>query len=151
KDKVVLDIGTGSNAILAQLCMEEGARRVYAVEMLEDSYRQAKATIEQLGLQDRIILIHADVTQVRLPELVDVCISEIVGAIGGAEGAAHILTCAKHLLKEGGIMIPQRSTTRIAAASLPQEVVADPGFTDLSARYVEKIFEQVGSAFDLRV
>jgi thioesterase domain-containing protein/precorrin-6B methylase 2/acyl carrier protein len=151
KDKVVLDIGTGSEAILAQMCVEEGARRVYAVEMLEDVYQRARATVERLGLEDRIILIHGDIVQVQLPERVDVCISEIVGAIGGAEGVACILNRTRHLLKQDGIRIPQRSTTHIAAVCLPDEMAANPGFTDLSAHYVEKIFEQVGCAFDLRV
>jgi amino acid adenylation domain-containing protein len=38
--KAVLDVGTGKDAVLARLCAELGARRVYAVDILEKSYRQ---------------------------------------------------------------------------------------------------------------
>jgi amino acid adenylation domain-containing protein len=152
KDKVVLDLGTGQDAILARFCLEAGARRVYAIELLEESYLKAKACLEQLGLTDRIILIHGDSTKVELPEKADVCVSEIVGAIGGSEGASLILNDARRHLKEHGVMIPVRSKTRIAAVSLPEaEFLSTPGFTKLSSQYVEKIFEQVGYRFDLRV
>ena len=43
RDRCVLDIGTGKDAILARICVEEGARKVYAAELLESSFRQAKA------------------------------------------------------------------------------------------------------------
>ncbi len=152
KDKVVLDIGTGKDAILARFCVEAGARKVYAIELLEESYLKAKARLEQLGLTDRIILIHGDSTEVELPEKVDVCVSEIVGAIGGSEGASLILNNAWRHLKEQGVMIPARSETRIAGVSLPEvDFLSSPGFTRLTSQYVEKIFKQVGYRFDLRV
>jgi amino acid adenylation domain-containing protein len=151
KDKIVLDIGTGKDAILSRICVEEGAKRVYAVELLEETYLLAKACIEQLGLTEKITLIHGDVTKIELPELVDVCVSEIVGSIGGSEGAAEIINNARRLCKDDAVILPQRSTTHIAAVSLPEELRVDPGFTDLSAHYVEQIFKQLGHPFDLRL
>ncbi|MFL6332079.1 MAG: amino acid adenylation domain-containing protein [Pyrinomonadaceae bacterium] len=149
--KIVLDIGTGSDAILARLCVEAGAERVYAVELLEESYLKAQAMVESLGLSDRIILIHGDSTEVELPEPVDVCVSEIVGPVGGCEGAAQIINNAWRFMKEGGVMIPSRSLTKVAAVELPEEFLEDPGFTGVSARYAEKVFSQVGHRFDLRL
>ncbi len=152
KDKVVLDIGTGRDAILARICAEEGARRVYAVDVLEESYQQARACVKALELEQQIIVLYGDTTSIELPEPIDVCVSEIVGAIGGSEGAAHILNNAQRFFAEGtGIMIPQCSVTRIAAVSLPDELLVEPSFSDLSAHYVERIFEQVGARFDLRL
>ncbi len=150
-DKVVLDIGTGRHAILARLAVEAGARKVYAIELLEESYLQAKATIERLGLADRIILMRGDARQVNLPEPIDVCVSEIVGAIGGSEGAGQIINDAWRFMKPGGIMIPMRSITQIAALSLPDQLLNDPAFTPVSGHYVERIFEQAGYKFDLRL
>lgn len=149
--KVVVDIGTGRDAILARLAVEAGAQRVYAVELLEQSYLHARATIDRLGLQHRIILIHGDARTVELPELADVCVSEIVGAIGGSEGASLIIEDARRLLKPGGVMIPMRSTTCIAALTLPDELRQDPAFTPVSGHYVDRIFEQRGYKFDLRL
>lgn len=151
KDKVVLDIGTGKDAILARFCVEGGARKVYAVEILKESYQQAQESIRAAGMEDRIILIHGDATKITLPEPVDVCVSEIVGAIGGSEGARLILNDARRFLAPSGVMIPQRSVTKIAAVSLPEEFLEDPHFTPLTAQYVERIFKQQGLRFDLRI
>ncbi len=100
--KVVLDIGTGKDAILSRLALEAGARKVYAIELLDETYRQARATIERLGLQDRITLIHGDARTIELPEPIDVCVSEIVGAIGGTEGARQIINDAWRFMQAGG-------------------------------------------------
>ncbi|GAX45462.1 amino acid adenylation [Tolypothrix sp. NIES-4075] len=151
KDKVVVDIGTGKDAILARFCAEANARKVYAIEMSEKFYNSAKACIEKLGLSDKITLILGDATKVNLPELADVCVSEIVGSIGGVEGAAVILNNARRLLKEDGVMIPSRSVNKIAGVSLPNEFLQNPHFTEIPAYYTRKIFEQVGYPFDLRL
>jgi ubiquinone/menaquinone biosynthesis C-methylase UbiE len=151
KEKVVLDIGTGPEALLARFCIEGGARRVYAIEVLEEPYRRAVKKVQNLGMQDQIILIRGDVTQMELPEPVDVCVSEIVGPIGGGEGAAMILNDARRFMKPGGVMIPWRSTTLVAGVTLPGEFLAEPGFSNLASRYVSKIFDQVGRRFNLRL
>ena len=151
KGRVVLDIGTGRDAILARLCAAAGARKVYAFELLPASFEAARATVARLGLDDIIEVIHADARKATLPEPVDVCVSEIVGAIGGSEGAALIIDDARRFLAPGGVMIPSRSHTLMAVASLPEEFLADPRFSELSGHYVNKIFEQVGYRFDLRL
>jgi amino acid adenylation domain-containing protein len=151
KDKVVVDIGTGPDAILARFCAEAGARKVYAIELLDESYRRAGARLKSLKLDSVITLIHGDATKVQLPELADVCVSEIVGPIGGVEGATPILNDARRFLKDGGVMIPERSLTKIAAVTLPDELIDEPGFSPMTSAYVEKIFEQVGHKFDLRL
>ena len=107
RDKVVLDIGTGKDAILARFCVEAGARRVYAVELLRESYEKAVKEVKRLGLENRITLIHGDSMKVQLPEAVDACVSEIVGSIGGVEGAGRIINDARRFLKPGGVMIPE--------------------------------------------
>ena len=149
--KVVLDVGTGRDAILARLSVEAGARKVYAVELLDASYHAACATVERLGLGDRITVLHGDAAKVALPEAADVCISEIVGAIGGSEGAAAIINAVRGQLKPQGLMIPGRSRTLIAAAELPAGFIGAPRFGEVAARYVGDIFRSTGGAFDLRV
>jgi non-ribosomal peptide synthase protein (TIGR01720 family) len=151
KDKVVVDVGTGQDAILARFCVEAGARKVYAIELLEKSYRKAKACLEQLGLQEKICLLHGDATQVQLPEPADVCVSEIVGPIGGCEGAGVLINNAWRLLAADGRMIPERSLTRIAAVRLPDALMENPHFSEISGPYVRRIFEQVGYPFDMRL
>ncbi|KAB8320088.1 non-ribosomal peptide synthetase [Tolypothrix campylonemoides VB511288] len=151
KDKIVVEIGTGKDAILSRFCAEAGAKKIYAIERSEETCQQARACIANLGLTDKITIIHGDATLVNLPELADVCVSEIVGAIGGCEGAAVIINNARRFLKPDGLMIPERSITKIAAVTLPDEILQNPKFTKTSGHYTKKIFEQVGYPFDLRV
>ncbi|BAY78314.1 amino acid adenylation domain-containing protein [Nostoc linckia NIES-25] len=151
KDKIVVEIGTGKDAILSRFCVAGGAKKVYAIELNEETSRKARACIEKLGLADRITIIHGDATKVDIPELADVCVSEIVGAIGGSEGAAVIINNARRFLKPGGLMIPERSMTKMAAVTLPDEILHNLKFAATPAHYTRKIFEEVGYPFDLRV
>ena len=151
KGKTVVDIGTGGDAFLACLCAEAGARRVYAIERLDDAFARAKKLVASRGLAERITLIHGDSMDVELPETVDVCVSELIGMIGSSEGAAPILNHARKFLKDDGVMIPQRCSTRIAAARLPDALFDEPAFSELSGRYVDDIFKAVGYPFDVRI
>jgi amino acid adenylation domain-containing protein/non-ribosomal peptide synthase protein (TIGR01720 family) len=151
KDKVVLDVGTGADALLARFCLEAGARRVYAIEQLDSAHAQAEELLTRLSLNDRIRLIHGDARKIDLPEKVDVCVSELLGMIGSSEGAIGILNDVRRHLKEDGTMIPSRCITKIAAARLPENLRRAPGFTELSGPYAQKIFDSVGFEFDVRV
>jgi amino acid adenylation domain-containing protein len=150
KDKVVLEIGPGNEAILSRMCIEAGAKKVYAVEILESAYKRARETVKKLKLEDKIILIHGDITAVKLPVKVDYCVSEIVGTIGGSEGAAAIINSARNHLKVPTCMIPSRSVTKIAAITLPAGEF-DETFEEIGASYVEKIFDHIKRKFDLRL
>ncbi len=149
--KVVVDIGTGKDAILSRICIEEGARHVYALDLMPETVRQARATIAELGLREQITVIEGDARSVELPEPAQVSVSELVGALGGAEGAARLIEETRRLLCEGAAIVPERSVTRVAAVTLTDELLSAPAFTRSTAVYAERIFEQVGHPFDLRV
>ncbi|AOW98531.1 hypothetical protein BJP34_02900 [Moorena producens PAL-8-15-08-1] len=151
KERVVVEIGTGKDAILARFCAKAGAKKIYAIERDRETTQLAKACVDKLGLSAQIEIIHGDAMTVNLPELADVCVSEIVGAIGGSEGAAVIINNARRFLKPDGAMIPERSVTKIAAVTIPEPLLNQPKFTKVSGYYTQKIFEQVGYPFDLRV
>ncbi|MEJ2406195.1 MAG: amino acid adenylation domain-containing protein [Candidatus Thiodiazotropha sp.] len=150
KGKTVVEIGPGPEAILSRLALEAGAEKVYAIELLEETYHKARLAIESAGLENKITLIHGDALQIELPEKMDYCISEIVGSIGGSEGSATIINGTRRFLKQPQCMIPQRSLTKFAAISLPENEI-DYGFSEIAARYVKKIFDEVGYKFDLRL
>ena len=148
--KTVVEIGPGPHAVLARMAIAAGASKVYAIELLERSFQAASQKLRELGLEDRIILIHGDATRVELPELVDYCISEIVGNIGGSEGAAVIINSARRFLKDPAHMIPERSLSRITAVALTEDLF-EYAFSDVTRHYVEQIFAASGGPFDLRV
>jgi amino acid adenylation domain-containing protein len=149
--KVVVDIGTGEDAILSRLCIEEGARHVYALDLLPETVRKARAKVAQLGLDDRITVIQGDARTLELPEPADVSVSELVGPLGGSEGAAVLINDTRRLLKPEAKIVPERSVTMVAAVSLTDELLAAPAFTRATSVYVDKIFDQVGHSFDLRL
>lgn len=148
--KTVVEIGPGPEAVLARMCIDAGAKRVYAIERLEDTYQRAREKVRSLGLEDRIVLIQGDARETEIPIKVDYCVSEIVGAIGGCEGAAKLINHARRFLHDPSRMIPQRSVTKLAAISLPTDF--EFAFADeAAAGYVERVFEDRGYQFDLRV
>lgn len=151
KGKVVLDIGTGADAILARFCVEGGATRVYAIEDDSTAYHSAKTLIENLGLTDRITVLHGDSAHVQVPEPADVCVSEILGTIGSSEGAVSILNDAWRLLRDDGIMIPRKCVTLFAPVSLPENLASSLRLSELARTYVEHVFRKAGHPFDLRM
>ncbi|HEU0076774.1 MAG TPA: amino acid adenylation domain-containing protein, partial [Longimicrobiaceae bacterium] len=144
-------VGTGSEVLLARMCVEAGARKVYAVEVMEDSFRRARERVRELGLEDRIVVVHGDAATLELPEPVDLCVSELIGTIGSSEGTVAILDHARRWLKPGGAMVPRRCETWIAAATLPDDLHADPAFGELAAPYAQRVMEAVGHREDLRL
>src|SRR5262249_52625622 len=85
------------------------------------------------------------------PEKVDMCISNVFGAIGSSEGAIHILNNARRFLTADGVFIPQRCITKIAAVCLPDALRENPGFSEVPEYYATKIFEKIGYEFDVRL
>jgi len=151
RDRVVLDVGTGKDAILARLCVEEGARHVYALDILPETVAKARRTVDELHLVDRITVLRADIRDVELPQRPEVAVSELVGALGGSEGMAPLANAIRARLAPGGRVVPERSLTYVAGVTLPDELLRAPALSRGTALYVEKIFESAGHPFDLRL
>jgi SAM-dependent methyltransferase/acyl carrier protein len=151
RGKSVVDIGTGGDLALARMCLEAGAKRVYALEMLEQAFEQASRLARELHHSDRLVLIQGEAQKIELPEKVDICVSELIGAIGSSEGVIEVLNDARRFLRPGGEMIPRRCVTKVAAVSLPDGLAARPEFGEIPRHYAEKVFERFGRRFDIRV
>lgn len=148
--KVMMDVGTGPDAILAQYCIQAGAEKVYAIELREDAYYRAKHTVKSLGLEEKIIVIHGNIMDVELPEKVDYCICALVGNMGSTDGCVPIMNSARKWLKDESCMIPYRSRTKIAAINLKEERM-NYAFTQTGGQYLKEIFDFTGGVFDLRI
>lgn len=151
KDKIVVEIGTGKDAILSRFCCAAGAKKVYTIEINERVYQQAKACIASLGLEDKIQVILGDGQTTEIPELADICISELLGSIASSEGVAPIINSSRRFLKPDGVMLPSRSLTKVAAISLPDNFLDHHGFNQIDWYWIKKVFRYVGYPFDIRV
>jgi len=149
--RVVLDLGTGEHALLARLCVEAGARHVYAVEVLPEVAAKARETVARLGLGDRITVISGDVSQVDLPEPIELSTQGIVGNIGSADGIIPIWNAARSQFAPGCIPVPSRCRTLIAPAELPEALARRPVFSRLARDYADRVFVQQGREFDIRL
>lgn len=127
KDKVVMDVGTGSG-ILAVWAAQAGAKRVYAVEYT-DMAKHAKSLMEANGVADIVTVIQGAVEDIELPyeehnlhpenqeedskhQVVDIIISEWMGYFLLRESMLDSLIRARDkFLKRGkGLMFPSHTT-----------------------------------------
>lgn len=108
KDKVVLDVGTGSG-VLAMWAAQAGAKKVYAVEATHMAV-QARKIVAANGLSDVVEVIQASMEEVQLPEKVDVIISEWMGYFLLRESMFDsVLVARDKWLKPGGAMFPSHA------------------------------------------
>ncbi|KAG1683782.1 hypothetical protein DVH05_024139 [Phytophthora capsici] len=113
KDKVVLDVGTGSG-ILSIWAAQAGARKVYAVEAT-DIAQQARKVIKANGQDHIITVIQSKIEDVELPEKVDVIISEWMGYFLLRESMFDSVIVARdRWLKPEGAMFPSHASMSIA-------------------------------------
>ena len=149
-DRVVLDIGTGRDALWAIEAAAAGARHVYAIEMDAGAAAHARRAITAAGLADRITLLAGHSAEQTLPVRAQVCVSEIVGNIASAEGAVAVLNDARdRLCVPDCVWIPFRAQTWAAAADLSAH--GDPVLAAESRPYAERIFAAAGGPYDLRL
>ena len=151
-DKIVLDLGIGADLVWTMAALRAGARKVYAIEEIDNVYELARARIAELRLESRVHLMRGNSMHVTLPERAEVCISEIIGNIGSSEGVvASLLDARRRLLTADAAMVPQRCLTEIAAFALPDDVAGAPSFTDRALPYVERLLQRFGKPVDLRL
>lgn len=147
KGQTVVEIGTGAKAPLAIMCAEAGARKIYAIEMNENSAEKAAKLIYDKGLSDTIEVILGNSMMIELPEKVDICLSEIIGCVGSSEGVIAILNDAKRFLKDDGIMIPERCITKIAPVFSSDNLYHDDLIQYIINYYTQAVYKTRGRKF----
>jgi protein arginine N-methyltransferase 1 len=131
KDKVVMDIGTGSG-ILAVWAAQAGARKVYAIEYT-DMAKHAETVMKSNGVDHIVTVIQGAVEDVVLPlekdeltpeagsdadsqQVVDIIISEWMGYFLLRESMTDSLVRGrdKFMKKSTGLMFPSHTTMFVA-------------------------------------
>ena len=75
---VVLDIGTGPDALLALMAARAGAKKVYAVEAKSMVAEMASEAVKASGYQDVVEVINGLSTDIELPEKADLLVAEVI-------------------------------------------------------------------------
>jgi hypothetical protein len=118
--KVVLELGTGREALWAVCCAKAGAKRVYAIEANKRAYQAALKYLRSKRI-DNVHLVCGFSDQVQLPERCEVLVHSLVGDIGSSEGMIRFVEDAKRrLLTPDAIHIPGRSETYVVLAEDPK-------------------------------
>jgi len=113
KNKVVLDVGTGTG-ILAFFACQAGAKKVYAVEASQSS-EIAKLLADTNGFSDRVEIVQGRIEEIELPEKVDIIISEPIGFLLVHERMLESYAIARdRFLKPGGLMMPTTGSIVLA-------------------------------------
>mmetsp|Transcript_1428 Transcript_1428/g.1944 ORF Transcript_1428/g.1944 Transcript_1428/m.1944 type:complete len:429 (+) Transcript_1428:130-1416(+) len=132
KDKVVMDIGTGSG-ILAVWAAQAGARKVYAIEYT-DMAKQAQKVMDANGVGDIVTVLQCSVENLELPmeqdsleieqnddgsesfKCVDIIVSEWMGyfLLRESMGDSVIRARDKFLKTKTGLMLPSHTTMYVA-------------------------------------
>jgi protein arginine N-methyltransferase 1 len=147
--RVVVDIGTGRDALWAIEAAHAGARHVYAIEADETTADRAAAAVIAAGLDDRVTVLPGLSSETTLPVRAEVCVSEIVGNIASAEGTIAVLADARaRLCVPDCVWIPFRVQTWAAAVDLTG---TDPALAAGTIPYLHRVFEAAGAPFDLRL
>lgn len=108
KGKAVLDAGTGTG-IMALLAAKAGARVVYAVERTLMA-KFAEKIVQINGFSPIIKVIHGDLTEVELPEKVDIIISDWMGTCLFADSSLEPIIIARDKwLASDGVMFPSKA------------------------------------------
>lgn len=117
---VVVDIGTGTG-ILAIGAALAGARHVYAIEA-SGIGKAAQRVFDANGLSDRITLVEGWSTQVTLPELADVLVSELISNDTFGEEVLQVTADAtRRLLKPGARLVPSAVRSYGIPISVPTD------------------------------
>ena len=86
-DLVVLDIGTGPEALLALIAARAGAKKVFAIEAQPEVAEMARRAVAASGVGVGVVeVIEGFSTDIELPEKADLLVAEIVGSVASEEG-----------------------------------------------------------------
>jgi predicted nicotinamide N-methyase len=109
RDKVVLEIGTGSG-LLAALAVKYGARKVVCCEENPLLALAAQSLFRRLRIEEKIQLIQKNSKDIATEEIpaADVILHELFGSDPFSEEMIPTLSDARRFLKPNGIFLPEK-------------------------------------------
>lgn len=129
KGKAVLDVGCGLGILSMLAARDGGARMVYAVEACKETAARAQRIVEANDWSGRVQVIHGVVEKVKLPEKVDVVISEWMGYFLVHESMLEsVLVARDKWLRPGGLMYPSRAQLFLCPGNFQKQLDESAGY-----------------------
>jgi predicted RNA methylase len=126
---VVADLGAGTG-ILSFFACDAGARRVFAIER-EHLADVVSFLSRHLRHADRVTVLHDVSTNIELPELANVLITETIGAAGLDENIiGFVIDARKRLLRENATILPRSISLIATPADIHEQYQRHVGFWD---------------------
>jgi 16S rRNA G966 N2-methylase RsmD len=151
RDKIVLEIGTGSG-LLAVLAVQHGAKRVICCEENPLLAMAAAQLFQRLGVADRIDLICKNSKNIKTEEIpqVDVILHELFGSDPFEEEMVPTLRDAKRFLKPDGIFLPEKIQL-VYQPVVGQKLLKNLSFGDIQLTEMAELLSQVHPVLRARV
>lgn len=150
KDKIVLEIGTGSG-LVAALAVKHGAKKVYCCE--ENPYLAdvAQKLFKRLKIEDKVQLFAKNSSQIATDEIppVDVVLHELFGSDPFEEYMVPALKDARRFMKPAAIFLPEKIQIiykPIYNQQLPQKL----HFEDIELLEMSKLISAIHPALRVR-
>jgi len=150
RDKTVLLVGTNHEKLLLKACVEGGAKRVYVAECNAAAYASTQRFVERTNFSQVIPFLLSEEPPV-LENHIDICVSDLLGDIGGSKGLETCLRQLSTQIQPDTIAYPQSCITYLSAVELPEFLREQPEFHGVDYEDARHIFAAAGYPFDLRV
>jgi protein arginine N-methyltransferase 1 len=116
---VVVDLGAGTGILTLHAC-RLGAARVHAIEP-SPAIELARRAAEKNGFADRIVFHEAPASAVTLERKADVLVADLRGVLSVLnDGPGVVAEASRRLLRQGGVLIPQRDEFLVALVRSPE-------------------------------
>jgi predicted RNA methylase len=143
RDKVVLEIGTGSG-LLAVLEIKHGAKKVICCEENPLLALAARNLFRRLGVEEKIQLIAKKSNDIATEEIpaADVILHELFGSDPFGEDCIPTLADARRFLKNGGFFLPEKIQL-IYQAIPPTPLEKKLFYADVELLEMEELLKQI--------
>ncbi|WP_019202636.1 hypothetical protein [Tsukamurella sp. 1534] len=151
-DSTVVELGCGALAPWARLADDLGAARSIAVERLPEVREAARRLIAEEGRGDRVSILSPE-EYIRHDGHVDVLVAEVVGTIGGSEGAADTIGAeVARLGNPGLVVLPGGWETEVRGYSWAGAAAGHlPAFPPTAIPYLDQLRDIDGADVDPRL